>query len=198
MTKIYDRAYFQRWYHNRRTRVNTAADVRRKAGLAVATAEYFLHRQVKTVLDIGCGEGAWLPHLRALRPGIVYSGLDPSEYAVERFGEARNLRKASFADLPSLGLMTHDLVICSDVMHYVIDEDEIRAGAAEIARICEGVAYIEVLTREDDIIGDLDGLIRRPASWYRRVLGKTGLTQVGPYLWLSPELGDMAAELERP
>ena len=34
----------------------------------------------------------------------------------------------------------------------------------------DGVAYLEVLTREDDIVGDLDAFIRRPANWYRRLL----------------------------
>ena len=40
-----------------------------------AMAEYFLRRPMRTVLDIGCGEGAWLPHLRALRPKIVLQRL---------------------------------------------------------------------------------------------------------------------------
>ena len=195
MTKTYDRAYFRRYYHDRRTRVHSHAEVRRKVSMAVAVAEYFLRRQLRTVLDIGCGEGAWLGHLRALRPRVAYSGLDSSEYVIERFGRARNIRRAAFGDLPSLGLLAYDLVVCSDVLHYVGDA-EIRAGIAEIARICEGVAYVEVLTAEDEVVGDLDSFQFRPAAWYRNTFRKVGMTQVAPYCWLSPERAGEAAELE--
>lgn len=193
--KTYDKAYFERWYHNRRTRVSSRAEVRRKVTLAVTAAEYFLRRTIRTVLDIGCGEGAWREHLRALRPRITYSGLDSSDYAVERFGQSRNIRKASFGELPHLGLLAYDLVVCSDVLHYVPNA-ELRPGIAEIARICEGLAYIEVLTSEDDVIGDLDAFQFRPAGWYRKAFERVGMKQVGPYCWLSPALEDQAAELE--
>jgi SAM-dependent methyltransferase len=195
MTKAYDRAYFQRWYHNRGTRVNTRADVRRKVALAVATAEYFLHRPIRSVLDVGCGEGAWLPHLRALRPAVSYLGLDSSEYAVARFGRSRNIRRATFGDLPTLDAGVFDLVVCSDVLHYVPD-DEIFAGTKAIAKLCDGIAFFEVLTAEDDVIGDLDSFIERRARWYRGVFAKAGFTQVGPYCWASPSLDDVLAELE--
>ena len=195
MTKRYDRAYFQRYYHDTRTRVHSHGEVRRKVSMAVATAEYFLRRPLRTVLDIGCGEGAWLSHLRALRPRVTYAGLDSSEYVVDRFGKSRNIRRASFADLPSLKLPSYDLVVCSDVLHYV-DEQDIRAGAAEIARICKGVAYVEVLTSEDNVIGDLEGFRFRPANWYRKLFRKYGMEKVGPYCWLSPDLLDDAAELD--
>lgn len=193
--KTYDKAYFERWYHNRRTRVNSKAEVRRKVTLAVTTAEYFLRRTIRTVLDIGCGEGAWREHLRALRPRITYSGLDSSDYVVERFGATRNIRKATFGELPHLGLLSYDLVICADVLHYV-PNTEVRPGIAEIARVCEGLAYIEVLTSEDDVVGDLDAFQFRPAAWYRKAFERVGMNQVGPYCWLSPALQDQAAELE--
>ncbi len=195
MTKTYDQNYFERWYHDRSSRVNTHAEVRRKVALAVATCEYFLRRQLRTVLDIGCGEGAWLPHLRAFRPRVEYTGLDSSDYAVERYGESRNIRKASFGDLPSLQLAVYDLVICSDVLHYV-PTDELRAGIEPLAAATDGLAFIEVLTSGDDITGDLDALIRRSPSWYRKLFASAGFTFVGPYCWLSPAFKDAVAELE--
>jgi SAM-dependent methyltransferase len=195
MTKKYDREYFERWYHRSQTRVNTPAEVRRKVVLAVSLAEYFLRRPIRTVLDIGCGEGAWRSHLKALRPRVSYLGLDSSDYAVERFGESRNIRKATFADLPSLDLGVHDLVVCSDVMHYIPD-GELAAAIPAIAESVDGVAYLEVLTKEDEIVGDLDSLIRRPAAWYRRLFRAAGMTFAGPYCWLSPAYRDAVAELE--
>ena len=195
MTKTYDRAYFDRWYRNRTTRVNSHAEVRRKVQVAVASAEYFIRRPIRTVLDVGCGEGAWLPHLRALRPRIQYLGLDSSEYVVRRFGKTRNIHQASFADLPSLDLDVYDLVICSDVMHYVPDDD-LRAGVRALADAADGVAYFEVLTKEDDITGDLDSFLRRPAAFYRELFASVGMSFVGPYTWLSPAFKGAVAELE--
>ena len=194
--KQYDRQYFEKWYRNPRTRVSTGLEVRRKVALALSMTEYFLRRTIRSVLDVGCGEAPWRDHLRDLRPRVSYLGLDPSEYVVERFGRAKNLRRATFGELPSMRLRGFDLVVCSDVLHYV-DEREIRPGVAEIARLTDGIAFIEVLTREDEIVGDLEGLIRRPARWYRNIFTNAGLTAVGPYCWLSPELKDVAAELER-
>lgn len=193
--KKYDRAYFQRWYHNRATRVNSAADTRRKAALAITLAEYFIRRQVRTVLDVGCGEGAWRQYLRSHRPRIAYTGIDSSDYVVERFGASRNIRKGAFGDLPSMKLGVYDLVICSDVLHYVTDA-EIAAGIQTLADATDGVAFLEVLTREDDIQGDLDAFIRRPASWYRRTFRDARLTKVGPYCWLSPAFLDAVSDLE--
>jgi SAM-dependent methyltransferase len=193
--KQYDQSYFDRWYRGR-GRVHDDSDVRQKVSLAVATTEYFIRRPIRSVLDIGCGEGAWHEHLRVLRPRVHYQGLDPSDYAVERFGKSRNIRQASLRDLPSLDLRDqYDLVVCSDVLHYVGDH-EIRAAIEDIVRLTGGVAFLEVLTKDDDIIGDMEGFLRRPAKWYRSLFQEAGLTAIGPYSWLAPALLSEAAEME--
>lgn len=189
--KRYDRDYFDKWY--RRVRVHSTGEMQRKVAMAVSVCEYFLRRRIRTVLDVGCGEGAWFPHLRSLRPRVSYLGLDPSDYAVERFGASRNVHKGSFADLNVD--RRYDLVICSDVLHY-LNEREIRRGLPALVRATGGVAYIEVLTSEEDIVGDLEGLIRRPAAWYRRVFVDHGLTNCGPYCWVTAEVAVDAARLE--
>jgi SAM-dependent methyltransferase len=195
--KHYDKAYFDRWYRGR-NRVSTRAEVRRKVVLAVSIAEYFLRRPIRNVLDVGCGEGAWLPHLRELRPRVAYLGLDPSDYAVARFGKKRNIRKAAFGELPSLRLDdSYDLIICSDALHYVPDA-EVAPGIRELVRLLDGVAFLEVLTKEDEIVGDLDSLLRRPAAWYRKTFRAAGLIPVGPFTWSAPELDPTFAELESP
>lgn len=195
LPKVYDREYFQRWYHERDTRVNEPDEIRRKVAHAVATAEYFLHRPIRTVLDVGCGEGAWRTHLKALRPKIEYLGYDSSDYVVERYGRARNIRKATFGQLPKLRLDSYDLVVCADVMHYVPD-DELRVGVRAIADATDGLAYLEVLTKEDDVVGDLDSFFFRSASLYRKLFAAHGMTFVGPYSWLSPAFRGAVAELE--
>lgn len=195
MTKVYDKAYFDRWYRHRDTRVNEPEEIRRKVTMAVATVEYFLRREIRSVLDIGCGEGAWRSHLKALRPRISYLGYDSSDYVVQRFGKTRNIRKAAFGDLPKLRLKSYDLVVCADVMHYVPDE-ELRKGLRAIADATDGMAYLEVLTKEDDIVGDLDAFFRRPAAKYRKLFTAEDMTFVGPYCWLGPGFKGAVAELE--
>jgi len=166
--------------------------------MAVSIAEYLLRRPIRNVLDVGCGEGAWLPHLRELRPRVAYLGLDPSDYVVARFGKTRNIRKASFGDLPSMRIDdSFDLIVCSDALHYVPDA-EVAPGIREIARLLDGVAFLEVLTKEDEIVGDLDSLLRRPASWYRKTFSGAGLIPAGPFSWAAAELAPTLAELEYP
>ena len=196
MTKVYDQAYFDRWYRSR-GKIHARNEVRRKVLMAVSVAEYFLRAPIETVLDIGAGEGAWYTQLRTLRRRAKYTGVEPSEYAVSRFGEERNIRKASFSSVKSLRLEGEfDLVVCADVLHY-LSETEIRRGLPELVRRTGGVAYLEVLTEEDDVIGDLDGLIKRPAAWYRQIFSRAGLTQAGPYCWLSRSLKRYASDLEK-
>jgi len=197
MPKKYDQTYFDHWYRGAQ-RVNAPAEVRRKVALAISVAEYFLRRPIRSVLDVGCGEGAWFPHLNALRNGIEYMGVDPSEYVVRRFGKKRNIHRAGFGELGSLHIARKfDLIVCSDVLHYV-EKNEIREGIAEIVRLLNGVAFIEVLTKEDDITGDLQGLIPRPGRWYRDTFAHSGLIEVAPYCFLAPSLFAIASELDVP
>src|SRR5690606_4144700 len=96
MEKQYDRAYFDKWY--RSGGIGGAQRLARKVALAVATAEYWLERPVRSVLDIGCGEGAWRAPLLKLRPKLQYMGFDSSQYAVRRHGARRNLHLARYSD----------------------------------------------------------------------------------------------------
>jgi len=197
MAKKYDHAYFDRWYRGR-IRIGPEPEVRRKVTLAVAATEYFLRRTIQNVLDIGCGEAPWFTHLQVLRPKVRYAGYDPSDYIVQHFGESRNVRHGSFGELASLNIREKfDLVVCADVLHYLHD-DEIRRGLPALVRLIRGAAFLEVLTYEDDVVGDTVGMIRRPAARYRSLFAEARLSQVAPFLWITPKLANDAAALERP
>ncbi|MEO5963506.1 MAG: class I SAM-dependent methyltransferase [Thermomonas sp.] len=196
MTKTYDRDYFDRWY--RRGGMGDAARLGRKVALAVATAEYHLERPICSVLDIGCGEGAWRALLRKLRPKIEYIGFDSSEYAVSRYGRSRGLHLARFADFEYLRPCGPvDLLICSDVLHY-LPTRELERGLPALADLCGGVAFIETFTKEDQAVGDEDEFKSRPARFYRERLCATGLQPLGSHCWLSPGLVARATALELP
>lgn len=196
MSKTYDRRYFDTWYRQRD--LGGRAALSRKVALAVALAEYHLGRPIRSVLDVGCGEGAWRAPLLALRPKLHYMGVDSSEYAIARHGARRNLHWLPFGDLAALPPMRPvDLLVCSDVMHYLPD-DELKRGLKEFARLCDGVAYLEVFAEGDDIIGDLVEMRRRPAAWYRRTFAKAGFTAAGSHLYLSGNRAAAATALELP
>ena len=196
MEKQYDREYFDRWYRD--GGIGGARRLARKVALAVATAEYWLERPVRTVLDIGCGEGAWRAPLLKLRPKLQYIGFDSSEYAVTRHGARRNLHLARFADFEHLRpCPPADLVVCADVLHY-LPAREIDRGLGGLAELCGGVAFLETFTRGDETVGDEDGFHRRPAGFYRRRFQAAGLQPLGSHCWLSPALAPGATALELP
>lgn len=192
MAKRYDRHYFDTWY--RGGGIGGAQRLARKVALAVATAEYHLERPLRSVLDIGCGEGAWRAPLLRLRPRLRYLGFDASEYAVARFGARRNLHLARFADFATLRPCPPvDLLVCSDVMHY-LPLKELDRGLPGLGELCGGVAFLECFTREDHTVGDDVDFQPRPARFYRRRFEALGLRQLGSHCWLSPTLaGDVAA-----
>ena len=196
MSKAYDREYFDRWY--RREGIGGAARLARKVALAVAMAEYYLERPIRSVLDIGCGEGAWLAPLLKLRPKIDYLGFDSSEYAIRRYGQSRNLHYARFGDFEYLRpCPPADLLVCSDVLHYVPTR-ELNRGLPGLADLCGGVAFIEVFAREDETEGDDHDFQPRPAAFYRRRLRAVGLQPLGSHCWLSPARVPLATALELP
>ncbi|MDH5829589.1 class I SAM-dependent methyltransferase [Luteimonas sp. M1R5S18] len=192
MAKRYDRHYFDTWY--RGGGIGGTQRLARKVALAVATAEYHLERPLRSVLDIGCGEGAWRAPLLRLRPRLRYLGFDASEYAVARFGARRNLHLARFADFATLRPCPPvDLLVCSDVMHY-LPLKELDRGLPGLGELCGGVAFLECFTREDHTVGDDVDFQPRPARFYRRRFEALGLRQLGSHCWLSPTLaGDVAA-----
>lgn len=195
IAKAYDRDYFDRWYRKRA--IQAPGVLARKAALAVASAEYYLGRPLRSVIDVGCGEGRWRAALHAIRPGIDYLGIDSSEYAVRRYGRSRNLRLARFAQLDSLRFgPSADLLVCSDVLHY-LPSAELKRGMSGFAEMCHGIAFIEAFCRGDDIEGDLDGYIARPASFYRRALSDAGFTDAGALIWLAAPVAADAMALER-
>jgi predicted TPR repeat methyltransferase len=162
----------------------------------VAVAEHQLERPLRSVLDVGCGEGVWRAPLLKLRPRLRYLGFDASEYAIARYGARRNLHLARFADFASLRPCAPvDLLVCSDVLHY-LDTRELDRGLPGLAALCGGIAFLETFTREDEIEGDHHDFHRRPARFYRQRLQALGFTALGSHCWLSPLRRGSATALE--
>lgn len=194
----FDRTYFDHWYRGQGFGDQSRLD--RKVDHAISTAEYLLERPIRSVLDLGCGEGEWQPAVKARRPDATYVGVDPSHYVVERFGAARNLRQGRFGDFrtvldPDFG--RYDLIVCVDVLGYVPDR-EVKLGLTALASLLDGVALIEIYTDTDDIIGDLASYRRRRKATYQRWFAHAGLARVGPHLYLNPDFAPQLATFEGP
>jgi len=195
--KIYDRAYFDRWYRDPRHAPFQHGMLPRRVQLAVSAAEYLLERPIRSVLDVGCGEGRWRPLLRHVRPRARYVGVDSSEYVVQRYGKRRNIRLGRFGSLGRLGLGgPFDLVVCSDVLHYV-GLDEARRGLRAIARLLGGIAFLELFTAADETEGDDEGFQRRSPTTYRRLFRDAGLIHLGLHCYAGRSLQDQLASFER-
>jgi len=193
----YDKSYFDRWYRDPSTRVKSDTAIMRKAFLALSITEYYLERPVKTVLDVGCGEGNWLPALRSIRPKISYTGVDSSRYAVDRFGKHRNITLGTFGTLNDCGIKdSYDLVICSDTLFY-LSHEELKKGVATLATRTSGVAFLELYTDRDSLTGDFPTKGLKSASFYRRLLRNHGFISVGSHCYLAPCMNGRAMEMEK-
>jgi SAM-dependent methyltransferase len=176
--------------------VLTAAELERRARMVIALGEYLLERPVASVLDVGCGEGAWYLALRTLRPRIRYVGVDPSPYVVRRFGARRHIRSGSLEHLGELRQAEpFDLVLCVDVLHY-LPSPAVEQGLAHLGPLTGGLAYLPVFTSGDAFEGDRNGLRRRPAAYYRRAFANAGLTPCGPHCYVSSAVAEQATALE--
>ena len=194
--KSYDEAYFTRWYRDPRTRVHTPDAVRRKVRMVVGVTEYFLGRKLRSVLDVGAGEGTWGREIRRMRPGVRYLGVDPSEWVVARHGRRRNIRRGSFEELPTLRLgRSYDLIVCADMLQYVPDA-ALERGIRRIVALLSGVAYLEAYTTDDDMEGDLEGWHPRSKARYRRIFADAGLVACGLHCYLNRTIARNAVELE--
>jgi SAM-dependent methyltransferase len=183
--KSYDRSYFDRWYRDPDHRVATRESLERKIRMAIALAEFLLGRKIRSVLDVGCGEAAWQPVVKRLRPQARYIGVDSSEYVLERFGESRQIRRGTLGTLGEMRLPKRiDLIVCADVLQYMTDA-EVTRGLRAIRRLLGGIAYVEAFVKEDNMEGDRVGWHERTAVEYGRFFRDAGLTQCGPYSFIA-------------
>ncbi len=196
----YDQGYFDKWYRSRNHRVRSPAQIRRIVSFALSAAEYILDRPVRTVLDVGAGEGHWQPALRKLRPTLTYVGVEPSTYAVGRYGRRRGLRLGSVETLTDLHLHERfpagfDLVVCCGVLNYVAPK-ALSDAFEQLALHTGGVAWLELFTAHDEIEGDVATMRPKPAAWYRTRLQAVGLVPCGLHLYAPADRAAALAALE--
>ena len=198
MARDYDRRYFDKWYRNPRYRVKSARELARQVAFVVGAAEHILGRTVGTVLDVGCGEGNWRAPLLRLRPGIRYTGVDPSEYAVSRYGAARGIRLGTIDSLDRLRLrQDYDLVLCVGMLNY-LPPMVLRAGLAQLYERAGGLAYLELFTSADrGVFGDTSNTELRAPAWYRARIREARFVSCGMHCFVPDWLREHTSTMER-
>lgn len=197
MRKRFEQEYFEKWYRHPTHRVGTAADLERTVRFAVSAAEYVLARPIRTVLDVGAGEGRWAPVIRRLRPHAQYHGVEPSRYALARYGRRRNIIRGTADDLDALfPSRSFDLVLCCSVLNY-LPRDAMTRALAQLARHTEGLAYLDIFTSVDDVEGDTDGWHAETPHDYRTHLRRAGFVACGLHCYIPADHADSTVALER-
>jgi SAM-dependent methyltransferase len=177
----FDQAYYRRFYFNPRTAVISRAEVQARARLIAAFAHH-IGLPVKRILDAGCGTGAMRSVLVRSLPRSVYVGLEASEYLCRRYGWEQGMIETYRAPV------MFDLVICYDVLQY-LNAASAAAAIANFARLCRGLLYVTVLTRQDwlencDRRRTDPNVYLRSAAWYRRRL-RRNFREIGAGFWLA-------------
>jgi len=165
----FDEAYYRRYYEDPTTRVIEPGALARTVDFLVAYLAY-LEIRVETVVDVGCGTGAFRDPLLARLPKATYQGVEASAFACRRYGWTHATADSFRAARP------YDLVICYDVLQYLDDAAAERA-IANLAGLTREALFFGVLTRKDwDEACDrsrTDGdVFLRDGDWYRACLAR--------------------------
>ncbi len=191
---LFDEAYYQRYYFNKKTSVVDPAHVER-LGAFVCSYLQFIRVPVQRVLDVGCGIGLWRDVVQRYFPQAQFHGVEYSEYLCGRFGWERGSVVDYQASAP------FDLVICQGVLPYLSAADA-KLAMRNLARLSCGALYVEAVAREDweqDIVDDTltdPRLFKHRAQLYRQGLAE-GFTELGGGVWLSRQADLPVFALER-
>ena len=191
MRTNFDKAYYDRYYRNPRTRAVSPAAAKRQAAFIAAYLRY-LELAPQSILDVGCGTGTTLNALRREFPRARTHGLEVSEYLCERYG----WELGSIADYQST--RTFDLVVCNDVLPY-LDEQSCSQALRRITGLCGKAAFLGILTTEDQALCDPQRTDpqqwSRAAKWYRQRLGRS-FVNIGGGMYLKKPVSAVVWQLD--
>ncbi len=96
-----------------------------------------------SVLDVGCGDGAFGAYLKTARPDVVFHGLDISPVAVD-YAQKRGLTSQVIDPARSLDQQidkTFDCVTVMEVLEHIVEAEEVMAS---IVKLAKGQIYVTI------------------------------------------------------
>ena len=187
----FDAAYYARHYEDPESRASDAAAIERLGAFVFRYLDY-LHVDIDSVLDLGCGLGHWKPVVAAHAPEASYHGVEWSPYLCEKFGWERG-SVTEYQGKPA------DPVVCQGVLQY-LDDAEATAALERLHALTRTALYLEVLTELDlQVACDTsrtDGeVFLRTGKWYWEALAGKFIA-VGGGLFLPTDTDVPLFELE--
>jgi len=158
----FDAAYYQRHYEDPESCASNPEAIALLGDFVFRYLAY-LHVDVDSVLDLGCGLGHWRSVLERHAPRASYQGVEWSPYLCEKLGWERG-SVVDYEGKPA------DLVICQGVLQY-LDDDEAEAAIGRLHALTKTALYLEVLTQQDlelacDRSRTDDEVYLRSGAWY--------------------------------
>lgn len=109
---------------------------------------------IKSILDVGCGDISQIGNLLNFFPKAKYYGIDISERIIQRNRE-RQLAGCTFAVLNNSSFnLKADLVLCLDVLYHIKDDDEYAKMISSLKDSFKKVLL--VITHNDEGIKSTD------------------------------------------
>jgi SAM-dependent methyltransferase len=154
-----------------------------RAGIETLARLYptLMRRKGLRVLDVGCGQGAYLAELVRLLPDLQAVGIDPTRRVVEdaRANLARTaprvrVEEGTLSDVSE----TFDVVLINQIFHVVgVPESRALLRQAKDKLVPGGYVFVqEIVTREDDPASALFGFNMRLLFEQGTVLGLDEMT----------------------
>ncbi|MCL2778191.1 MAG: class I SAM-dependent methyltransferase [Polyangiaceae bacterium] len=190
--EVFDAAYYNRYYVERRTRVHGPTEIARLCTAMTSLLDWWQF-PIDTVLDVGAGVGAWRDWFSKQRPKIKYFSIEVSPYACKTYGhELRDITK--WRDDK-----TYDLVLCQGVLPY-LDNEQAEKAIDNLGAMTGGFLYLEAITKKDlreviDATKTDVNVHARTGAWYRTHL-RRHYVPVGCGLWAKKDAPVLFYELE--
>ncbi len=187
MGKDYDVVWGQEWGTGM---ASPGVGMLTRARLIVKTAGPSIRGKV---LDVGCGNGFLLAQLaRRARPGTQFFGLDVSQKALDltqaAVGFPVSCLVGDVADKATLPADTYDLVVCSEVLEHI--EDDEQAVANLCALVKPGGRLVITVPHRPEYWTAHDDAMYHFRRYERRALGalleRNGLRVVRSFGWGVP------------
>lgn len=105
-------------------------------------------REVKTILDVGCGEGIILEEL--IKNGYSVIGIDIDENKIKRLKNEKGWNNVFVADLREFEISSYDMIIFCDTLRYMVKPDEVLKLASSLTKyilISETNVFVHTIGR---------------------------------------------------